>query len=367
MRTQQLSVNTVKIVVILAAVLLLGIPAAEISAQDALVSGLHNPRGVFYDENGTLYIAEAGRGGDTSGQGAFGPAMFGGTGQITVVGADGATSVLLANLPSRDEGGEVIGPSGMAIDGEILYIVLSQGDLRTPFTYTIAALDRVSLRLRFAIDVYSAEAAQNPDGDIVDSNPVDVAVADDGTLYIADAGANTVWRWIPNPDSSTLESFAVWTDSPVPTSIAIAENGDLLIGFLTGFQFPEGGSRIERWSSTGELLETYTGLSTVVDVQVATDGTVYAVEIARFGDMGWIPNTGRVVSVSANGITPVMENLNFPYGLAQAPDGSWVVGINSAYVGAGTGAVIRVGAGGTGDSAGAVDDAQPVTTPEAGS
>lgn len=348
--------------------------------MESVAQGLNNPRGLFIDENGTLYIAEAGRGGDIPGQGQFGPAMFGGTAQIVTIGADGTQSALLTSLPSRDENGETIGAQAVAVDGDRLWVALGQGDLRTPFTFSVVGLDRETLRVQVVIDVYAAEASQNPDGDVIDSNPVDVEVGPDGYLYIVDAGANTVWRWSEENTGGLLEPFAVWMDNAVPTSIDFDLFGDAYIGFLTGFPFPEGGSRVERWSADGELIESYPGLTTVVNVAVGSDGSVYAVEFARFGDRGWTPNTGRVVLVTAEGIYPVAEGLNLPYGLQESPAGGWLVTVNSAYVGAGAGMVVRVGGDGTTmtemgsmmdnmmETAEATSGTlEPLATPEAGS
>jgi hypothetical protein len=59
-------------------------------------------------------------------------------------------------------------------------------------------------------------------------------------------------------------------------------------------------------------------------------------------DTGYIPDSGRVLIVAEDGLTPVMEGLRNPYGLAQAPDGSLVVSVVSAFNTAGGGMVIAV-------------------------
>ena len=129
----------------------------------------------------------------------------------------------------------------------------------------------------------------------------------------------------------------------MPTSIDFGPDGDLYVGFLSGFPFATEGSRIERWSPDGELVEGYEGLTLVTDVLVDDDGVIYAVEhAAGFGDRGFIPDSGRVVTVSPDsGITPLLEGLRTPYGLAQAPDGRLVVSVASADA-TGTGMVIAV-------------------------
>nr|MCU0482423.1 hypothetical protein [Anaerolineae bacterium] len=62
-----------------------------------LVEGLDNPRGINFDENGVLFIAESGTGGTTEMMGPFGPATLGFTGQVSVF-AEGELSVLIDYL-----------------------------------------------------------------------------------------------------------------------------------------------------------------------------------------------------------------------------------------------------------------------------
>lgn len=319
----------------------LGIQAAAFAqAPEVVAEGLNNPRGLFIDSDGTLYIAEAGRGGDITAEGAYGPVQVGGTGQIVTV-AGGEQRVLVTGLPSQDQGGEVRGTSALAVVGDRLWVVVGQGAASVPLTYSLVGMDKSTLRVTQVVDVLSAEAAQNPDGEIVDSNPVDLGLDGEGRVYIVDAGANTVWRWT----DAGLEVFATWSadDNPVPTAIAFGTDGDAYIGFLGGFPFEEGGARVERYSLDGTLVETFTGLTNVVDLAFGADGNLYAVEIGRFGDLGWIPETGRIVQVSAGGVTAVAEGLTMPYGLAQRDDGAWLVTINSAYAPLGSGQVIAVG------------------------
>ncbi|MCS7070750.1 MAG: ScyD/ScyE family protein, partial [Anaerolinea sp.] len=134
--------------------------------------------------------------------------------------------------------------------------------------------------------------------------------------------------------------------NPVPTSIAFDSEGNAYVGFLTGFPFPEGGARIEKWSAAGELIETYSGLTAVVDL-VWHEGEIYAVQFATFGDQGWAPDTGSVVRVTSDSVETLMDGLNRPYGLTLTPDAGLAVVVNSAYMAeAGMGMVIPVTMGG---------------------
>lgn len=348
--------------------LLLGVPLA-VSAQDttlpagALAGGLNNPRGIAFHE-GSLYIAEAGTGGDTPIDGQFGPAVFGGSAQITRVGTDMTNTVIVPGLPSRDEGGEVTGASAIEFHDGLMWVATGQGPHSNPFTYAVVALDESNRVVHF-IDTYATEVELNPDGENIDSNPVDLAFDANGRLLIADAGANAVWQWT---EADGISLFKAWDDNPVPTTVALDPDGNIYISFLTGFPFAPGSSRIEEYSADGELINTLPGLTTVVNL-VWNEG-LYAVEFGQFGDQGWTPNTGRVVMVAADGaITPVAEGLNLPYGLALNDEGGLVVGVNSAYTGPGSGAVIDLSASDLGEMPGSdaapTEEPTPETTPGA--
>ncbi len=327
-----------------AVVITLMAAAAPLTAQSdptVIADGLTNPRHLIYDTDGTLYIVEAGTGGEVEVEGPFGnPVGTGGTGQVLAVPPGGEPSPLIVNLSSMENG--IRGPMAILPATDAFWLALGEGPLSSPFTMATVALSRDTLRVQTYVDIYAHEAAENPDGDVIASNPADLALADDGTLFIADAACNCVLTWT---EMDGLQTFAAWSidDNPVPTSLAFSPEGDVYVGFLTGFPFPSEAARIERWSRDGELVETFTGLTTVVDLLVDEAGTLYAVEMTSgFGDSGFIPESGRVVAVSADGLTPVAEGLNMPYGLAQAPDGTLVVAVNAAFSAPGSGQVIAL-------------------------
>jgi hypothetical protein len=312
-------------------ILLLLVAALPAMAQDDVIAdGLVNPRNIAYDADGNLYIAETGNAGDMF---TLNDDPLGASGQITMIPADGTPGVLVRGFMSVNQGAsrglqavQVIGDSIWVLQGEIT-------DARAPFRSALIELNRETRAVKTYVDLLTPELENDPDGNPNgESNPTDFAVADDGTIYIANAGCNCLMSWAAGGE---VEIAASWphnsgnpeTDNPVPTSVEIGPDGDIYVGFLTGFPFPEGGARIERWSG-GELAETYTGLTTVTGLLVTDDGTIYASEFGVFvmGE-GWSP--GRVVTVNSDGITPVMEDVMFPFGLAQAPDGSVVVAVNS--------------------------------------
>lgn len=100
-----------------------------------------------------------------------------------------------------------------------------------------------------------------------------------------------------------------------------------------------GAGKIEHWSD-GELVETFSGLNTVTDILLDGD-TLYAVQLTIFTDQG--PGPGSVVTVTADGATPVAEGLIAPFGIAQGADGALYVTFGTVAFAPGmTGGIVKL-------------------------
>lgn len=315
-----------KHVAVLGIVIIMLALALPVAGQDVVIEGLVNPRGLTFDSEGNLYVVETGNGGDTQVSSGRAPIDVGASGQVTRVSPEGDREVIILGLPSRARG-DSRGVSDILVTDDSIWLVLGQAPNQFPFSMGVVELSRDTLRIHNFIDLFTPEEMENPDGDTVEANPVDFAVADDGTIYVADASCNCLFSWTEAGGVQIAASWPVGDLSPVPTTVDIGPDGDLYVGFLSGFPFPTGGATIERWSG-GELVQTYTGLTAVTDVLVTDDGTIYAVEYGVFGDQGWGP--GRVVTVTENGPETVLGDLVLPYALAQDGDGNLYVTVNSS-------------------------------------
>jgi hypothetical protein len=325
-------------------------PEVEMSMPgEVMVEGLNNPRHLTLGADGTLYVAEAGLGGTEVGQGPFSEIVFGTTGQITAI-ANGEKSVIIPGLISMDAGfGQIEGPMAVTVTETDYWVVLGMGPQEPPEGARVEAvvqLNRETMEVGAVIDLRAFEAENNPDGAAeVVSNPADLAVAADGALLIADASGNSVIRWTAEGGATLFASWPGTDDAAqaVPTSLAIGPDGDVYVGFLSGFPFASQGARIERYSAAGELKETYAGLTLVTDILVTADGTVYAVEMASgFGETGFNPNSGRIVMVHSSGLAPLVEGLNIPYGMVMDGEGNFWVTANSAFAAPDGGVILRV-------------------------
>lgn len=303
------------------------VPSVAIAQDDmmgeVLAEGLRNPRNFSFDADGNMYIAEAGLAGPEVNLNGD---PYGASSQITMVMPDGTSEVIIRGLTSYREG-QPLGATDVEVTDESIWILLNEtSDFSIPFTHALVELDRETNRVQTWVDLLELELTEDPDGNAnQQSNPTDFEVLEDGSVIIANAGCNCLMAWSADAGLSVAAVWSFEDDNPVPTAIDVGPDGDIYVGFLTGFPFPTEGSRIERWSD-GELVQTYEGLTAVTGLLVTDDGTIYASEFGVF-DQGWGP--GRVVMVTEDGVTPVMEDLMQPFGLAQAPDGTIAVAVGS--------------------------------------
>jgi hypothetical protein len=196
---------------------------------DVVAKGLDSPRHLTFSASGDLYVAEAGRGGSVSCavHPELGEFCLGFTGAVTKVQDDGPDEQVLTGLPSifSETSGEALGPSDIAFTGSqkfVLSIGLGGSDeFRADFGAKGALLGTlVSGKIKrdeyslFA-DVLANEAAANPDGTDIDSNPVGLVRQGEGYL-VADAGGNAVVR---ASHKGTFTTIAVLPSERVGSSL----------------------------------------------------------------------------------------------------------------------------------------------------
>ena len=355
---------------------------------EQVVGGLSNPRGVEIGDDGSIYVAEAGAGGPTlaealiEGEPSF--VCVGDTGGVTIVDKRGNVSRIggMPSLAGADMSGG--GPSceggiGFAATGPHDVAAAGRGTLATviglggnvevrdqipePFGPRFGTLESVrpNGKTRPLADIALFEES-DPNDDDVDSNPYGVAFLEDGSRLIADAGGNSLVRAWPNGSVDVVATFgrnfdttmpALSCPTPpffppagtdilaqaVPTSVAVHE-GTAYVGFLGGFPFTPGQTSVKSVDlTTGAVSTVATGLTGVVGVDVASDGTVYAVEFAREGvfEAEFCGNfAGRLVEIVGGVVTEIpVPGLQVPGGVAVADDGTIYVTSGSIFPGGG--------------------------------
>jgi hypothetical protein len=334
---------------LLVALLVLSAVAFPALAQDMpplpgeeIIGGLDAPRGIAFDGAGNLIVAVAGNGGETQltlpspeGESVM---QLGLTGRIVSVAPDGTSADLIPGFPSYAAPGETTGLYRAIPNGDSLWVIFSGTGPQTVgafWTDTIAEIDMTTMATVNVINFNGFEAANDPDGNGYDSNVTDLAWGADGTMYIVNAGMNALLSWT---EADGLATVAAWPDNSVPTAVEVADDGSLYVGFL-GAELAPGAGKVEHWAD-GELVETFGGLNAVTDILLDGD-TLYAVELVLFTEEG--PGPGRVVTVNAEGATPVVEGLLAPFALAQDAEGALYVSYGTiAFAPGMTGGVLKL-------------------------
>jgi sugar lactone lactonase YvrE len=353
-------------------------PAASPAAAPALpagcsvvASGLLDPRYIAAGPDGTIYVSEAGSGGDEvlapPDAGATpvanpneAPADTRGyTGQVTQIAPDGTQSVLATGLPSYAMGGvETTGPAGIAVapDGSVVLAVGGAGPAvafldALPNENSVVRIDPATGEVTTLADIGSYERTNNPEPTDVDSNLYGLAVGDDGTIYVNDAGGNTTYTVpaaggeptvlavhpeLPLPEGAQAPPGVTGLD-PVPTGIA-AIDGAVLVGYLSGGPFPAGAAKVVRVDLDGTISDVATGLTMVVGVATGPDGQLYVSQIST-DFLSQPPAPGNVVRLLGDGSQEiVLDGLMFPNGVAFDQDGNLLVAVGTV---GGNGQVLR--------------------------
>ena len=301
-----------------------------------IANGLDNPRGLAFAPDGSLWITEAGlptgTGASTLVRGE--PQILTDTGSITRW-LNGAQSRILTGLPSiyGQDSHDVVGPQGIAFDpGGTPAIVIGAG-VNPTVRSTDLAPDGVNLSRMIgntSADLGAWEAAHNPAGGPVDSDPWHVARLPDGWL-VTDAGGNSLLHVANDGTVSTVAAFASRDlggprpTEPVPTGVAVAPNGDYYVSELTGFPFVPGAARIYRIVPGQAPTIFATGFTMLTDIAFGADGTLYALEYDSNGLLA-PGDAGALWKVNPDGSRSLVfaDGLVNPTGLAIA-DGKFYV------------------------------------------
>lgn len=363
-------------VVLLAATSIVG-SAIATPVITPVIGGLAAPRGIAFDGQGSMYVAQSGLAGS-------GDVGMNTTGSVNKYLRGQTTPAWSTQFNAFYAGGDVLGPAGISAlgngcmkhshgqrNGCQVQMITSEstpgilnatgGAVNDPQAGHLFRLDGATGAASDLSDVGSQQYAFTDanknlfPSDFPDSNPYGVLVTHRGT-YVADAGANTISEVMSNGTTRIIAYIPNETTAPsrdaTPTCIAQGPDGYLYVGtlhFVANLIFPGTGGLSDVWRvnpkanypAAPQLWAS--GLTTVTACTFDRSGNFWATEMFQGGFAATPP--GDIVKIPFSNPTQQTHigfgQLPVPGGIAQGPDGAMYVTIGSAAPGA-SGAVVRV-------------------------
>ncbi len=302
-------------------------PAADAAP---VMTGLHNPRGLAFDNHGSLYVAEAGQGGSAP-CAVFSDGMtkcYGPTGRISRL-KNGVQAVVADGLPSNAPAGGngATGPHNLAVEGGHLFVTDGLGaNPLNPEIQPFRALGQGTLikvqpdrHWNVVTDISAFEAAHNPVG-VPDSNPYGL-LGTGGHRVLTDAGGNDLLE-VHGNHVEVLGTFPSRPDrntDAVPTTVAKGPGGSYYVGELSGAPFNTGAANVYRVAG-GQATVYCSGFTAIISIALGPDGHLY---VLQFASEPGLNGPGVLYRIDAGcEKTPVVTDLFTPGGVAFGPDGA---------------------------------------------
>lgn len=321
----------------------------QAASLSVVADKLDNARGLGFGDDGSIYVMEAGNGGNCQ---PSATSCAGDTGAVTKVTPDGQQRILsdlpsLAISPAPNQR-FVDGPQELKFDSSgNAYLLYAYGTFpgsrdaqlnaasgntippdrvsNTPSLGQLYSVDLNTGNLTSIADLAKYELVNNPDGTDLVSNPYALAI-NGNTAYIADAGANDVLsvkvdgsnlQAIPLP-RQTIENPELPPSVPgqvpeklevqsVPTGVTVGSDGALYVSELTGFPYPEGKARVFRIGADGKPEVYADGFTQIGDLEFDKDGNLLVLQYADRSQ--WKGNlTGSLIQIAPDGTRTTLIN-----------------------------------------------------------
>ncbi len=339
--------------------------AAGLSSNATVfATGLNNPRGLTFGNDGKLYVAEGGTGGTRSTVGqcpqvpAAGPYTGGFTARISKINSEGVRTTVVDHLPSSMTsaalGGLTSGVAAVQFIGDTLYGLESGAGCSHGLAGTINRVFRVNWNgstttVANLSDFLMDHPVAHPDADDFEPDGTWYGmVAVRGALYVTEPNHQEVDRVVPGEKITRVVDLSTMFLPPAnwQGATGITYRGNFYIGTLGTFPVRPGTQSLYKITPSGHVSVAASGLTAVLGIAFDKWGRLYALEtmtVAGFPGPT-AAGTGKVVRVNPNGsLTTIASGLTFPTAMTFGPDGALYVSNNGFGIpAAGAGQIVRV-------------------------
>jgi hypothetical protein len=296
--------------------------------ESVYAAGFDHPRGLAFDSHGTLYIAEAGRGGDRRVVGENNETFqIGLSGRVSRVTQAGSRETITDRLPSiySPRHGDNIGPAAVASIDDQIYVLLGTGWSSQPgYENTLlrirdGAPERMADYSRLALDTPPLARRTDPRADVPGGVPFGMTALG-GKLYTTDGNLEFVQEF--ETDGTALRRLLEYPlSNHVLTGITVGPDRALYVSEMGFWPYPPGSGQVTRLTLQGETSPAATGVTASIGAAFGGDGALYVLEHAA--PLRQVHDTGRLLRVRADGQTEVvLDGLDLPTAVIGGPDGA---------------------------------------------
>ncbi|MDQ3226529.1 MAG: ScyD/ScyE family protein [Chloroflexota bacterium] len=300
-----------------------------------VATGLVNPRGFAFDDEGGLVVAMAGASGPTAG--------------VALIDDAGCLTTIANELPSyRVVFGGPVGVADVAVrDGE-RYFLLAGGNIddggMVNGLYRIEEGGESTLIADVSTFIRDNPVAERPGDYDTDGQPYAMLAMDDA-FWVTEGNSNQLLRL--GLDGSVSRIADLSAGHPIPTGIAPAPNGGVYVAFFTAAPYREGAARVVEVAADGTVTEVWSGLTLVTALALGPDGSLYALEMATGIDpddpASVVTGSGRVVrQTGPDSAEAIVTGLSLPVAMEFGADGGLFFAFPAFGADSGEGAIVRV-------------------------
>lgn len=335
------------------------VAAAPASAARVSVfaRGLDNPRGIEFKANGTLYVAEGGRGGTHSTVGrcrqvppAVGPYTGGRTARISRIGRSGKRHTVVRRLPSSQTGelGRLVsGVADVEFLNRRLYALLAGAGCSHGVRGFPNSLIRVrrngTWRLVANLSRFLKRhpVANPPQGDFEPDGTWYSMVKYRGAFYALEPNHGELDRITRRGRVSRVLDVSLLFGHVVPTALAVdAKRHRFYIGTLTTFPLVPGAAQVLVVTPHGRVTRIISGFTAIVGLAVRRH-QLWVLETSSAAGFPQ-PGTGKVIRLTRRGRRTVVSGLTFPTAMTFGPKGGLYVTNKGFGFPPGAGQILRV-------------------------
>jgi len=308
------------------------------SAGRMLASGLMDPRGIKLGPDGMLYVAEAGKGGDTKIVVEGQEATVGTTGRISKIDpATGERTTVIDGLPSHNgPEGDSVGPADVAFVGDQLYYLQTHGGAAYGFPDMPTGIYRVKGQVTQLVADIGQFNIDNPVADVTDKVQMDVEPGGNpysmlvrgGDFYVVDGNQNQVMK---ATTGGQVTRIAEIPGHLITTGITFRPSGGpFFVSTFGAFPFAPADGRVIQVGQSGGATEIARGVSMLTDIEAAPSGQLYVLQFdeqpSAPGPIPFALFTGKVLKLNDDGsMTPLVTDFNFATSMVFDGDTLYVV------------------------------------------